>query len=325
MPRNASGTHNRLYDWTDDRDAGVLVLASRMDAEMDDMATSLSNSLAKDGQTTPTANLPMGGYKHTGAGDASARADYVPLGQVQDGKGIYGTTGGASVTYTLALNPTITAYVNGQTFRFKPAHTSVGASTLNIDTVGAKAIQDSSGRAIGAGDIKMGEIYQATYDSTLDAFRVLNLNTTGDAKLYMQLTNLNLGTGTSTAPAHAAWTILDNADGLWSTANSRIELSSAYHHMKCVLNFTAGASGAQTGVVRIAKNGVSNGGGTLPPTVWEAISNSSAVISEKSGALVVTDWINYASAPTYVMTFQNSGSTIMAFTANLKFVARTKR
>jgi hypothetical protein len=325
MPRNASGTHNRLYDWTDDRDAGVLVLASRMDAEMDDMATSLSNSLAKDGQTTPTANLPMGGYKHTEVGNASARAQYAALGQVQDGTGLYGTTGGASLTYTLALNPTVTAYANGQTFRFKPAHTSVGPSTLNVDTVGAKTIQASNGRAISAGDLKVNEIYEATYDSTLDVFRVQNLNTTGEAKLYMQLTGLALGAGTATAPAHAAWTILDNDDGLWSTANSRIELSSIYHHMEMVLNFTVSASGVQPGVARLAKNGILNTGSGNLPRVWEAEANSSNVISEKSGAVVVTDWLNYSSAPYYAITFQNSGATTMGFEANLKFVARTKR
>jgi hypothetical protein len=33
---------------------------------MTDFATAVTNSLAKNGETTPTANLPMGGFKLTG-------------------------------------------------------------------------------------------------------------------------------------------------------------------------------------------------------------------------------------------------------------------
>ena len=43
-----------------------------VNSEMDDIATALTNSLAKDGQTVPTANLPMGGYKLTGLAAGSA-------------------------------------------------------------------------------------------------------------------------------------------------------------------------------------------------------------------------------------------------------------
>jgi hypothetical protein len=43
----------------------------------------LTQSLAKDGQTVPTANIPMGGFKITGLGNGTATADAVALGQVQ--------------------------------------------------------------------------------------------------------------------------------------------------------------------------------------------------------------------------------------------------
>lgn len=69
MARNGSGTYSRavssyVYNTVIDQVA--------VNAEMDDIATALTASLAKDGQTVPTANLPMGGYKLTGLGAGSA-------------------------------------------------------------------------------------------------------------------------------------------------------------------------------------------------------------------------------------------------------------
>lgn len=46
-----------------------------MDAEFDGMATALSTALYRDGQAVPVANMPMGGYKLTGLGDATTATD----------------------------------------------------------------------------------------------------------------------------------------------------------------------------------------------------------------------------------------------------------
>lgn len=84
MPFNGSGTFNRVYDWTDDRDADVKILASRMDEEMDGFATGLTNCMTLDGQSTPTANLGMGGYKLTNLGTPTADADAATKEYVDD-------------------------------------------------------------------------------------------------------------------------------------------------------------------------------------------------------------------------------------------------
>lgn len=75
MAFNGSGTFNRLYNWVTDRNNGVKIQASRMDGEIDGIATGLSLCLLKDGQQTPTANIPMGGYKLTNLGDATNATD----------------------------------------------------------------------------------------------------------------------------------------------------------------------------------------------------------------------------------------------------------
>ena len=55
----SSGTFSRLYDWTDDRDGGVKIQASRMDSEMDGFATGLTTCILKDGSQTLTAVIPF--------------------------------------------------------------------------------------------------------------------------------------------------------------------------------------------------------------------------------------------------------------------------
>ncbi len=59
MARNGTGTFNRLFDWVNDRDAHVNILAARMDSEFDGMATALTQSIASDGQTPTSARIPF--------------------------------------------------------------------------------------------------------------------------------------------------------------------------------------------------------------------------------------------------------------------------
>ena len=51
---------------------GTIIDATRYNGLTNDVAAGISNTIAKDGQNTPIANLPMGGVRHTGAADAVA-------------------------------------------------------------------------------------------------------------------------------------------------------------------------------------------------------------------------------------------------------------
>ena len=59
MAYNSSGVFSRVHDFTDDRDNGIRIQASRMDAEMDGIATGLSTAITKDGTQTTTAKIPF--------------------------------------------------------------------------------------------------------------------------------------------------------------------------------------------------------------------------------------------------------------------------
>jgi hypothetical protein len=82
MARNGSGTYNRAVSpYT----AGTTITAATVNQEMDDIATALTGSMARDGQSPATANIPMGGFRITGLANAVANTDAAALGQVIDG------------------------------------------------------------------------------------------------------------------------------------------------------------------------------------------------------------------------------------------------
>ena len=79
-------------------------------------------------------------------------------------------TAGTGNDYTITAAETITTYATGQRFLIRADRANTGASTLNVDSVGATAIQryDSAGvlQDLVADEIQQGEIHQVTYDGT---------------------------------------------------------------------------------------------------------------------------------------------------------------
>jgi len=79
-------------------------------------------------------------------------------------------------TYAITLNPTPTAYAAGQTFVVNFTNANTGAATLNVNSLGAKAIQ-KNGTALASGNIGAGKSYVCYYDGT--AFQILGLTSSG--------------------------------------------------------------------------------------------------------------------------------------------------
>ena len=171
-----NGVNHGATVFEQDAAAGVNVVADRMDVCLQDIANGLTKAYCKDGQSTPTANLPMGTFKFTGLGAGSARTDSVNLGQIQDGAVLWGgASGGATPAYTISLTPPITAYVDGMTIQFGADKDSAGNDTLNVNGVGAKRIAVTTGAEyIGALDIKQYAVATVVWDAANDIWRLLN-------------------------------------------------------------------------------------------------------------------------------------------------------
>lgn len=151
MARNGSGTYARasasyVYNTIIDQVA--------VNAELDDIATALTNSLTKNGETTATANQPMGTYRHTGVGNGVARTDYAAMGQVQDGTLNWVDGGGTADAITATYSPAITALVDGQICCVRAtAANATTTPTFAPNGLTARTIVKTGGVALVAGDI----------------------------------------------------------------------------------------------------------------------------------------------------------------------------
>lgn len=165
MARDGSGTFTRDGVAAS---TGATISASNYNTDINGIASALTASIAKDGQTTPTANLPMGGYKHTGVASASgaSRTEYVSGGVAQDG-GVHwcGTAGGTGNAITLTPTPAITSYAAGQVFRFIAGSSNTSIVTVAVSGLSVKAVQKGGG-PLASGDIGIGKTYELLYNGT---------------------------------------------------------------------------------------------------------------------------------------------------------------
>jgi len=78
----------------------------------------------------------------------------------------YAVATGAANTYAVTLNPAPTAYVDGMAVAVKINVANTGASTININGLGAKSIKKANGNAVSSGNLKVGSIYTLRYNGT---------------------------------------------------------------------------------------------------------------------------------------------------------------
>lgn len=76
----------------------------------------------------------------------------------------YGVTAGSANTYTLTLSPALIAYAAGICVAVKIHVANTGASTLNVNGLGAKSILDSKGNVMTSGKLRLNGIYTLRYD-----------------------------------------------------------------------------------------------------------------------------------------------------------------
>jgi hypothetical protein len=164
MARNGSGTY--VLPAGNPVTTGTTISSTWANTTLSDMGAALTTSVSSDGQTTPTANLPMGGFVHTGVGSATVRTNYASAGQVQDGALTYlgSISGTNTITGVAAVG--LSAYTTGQVFTFISVGANTGAVTLNINGIGAKNIYKNGTLPLVNGDIASGAALHVVYDGT---------------------------------------------------------------------------------------------------------------------------------------------------------------
>jgi hypothetical protein len=198
MAFNGSGTFVRLYNWVTDRNNSVKILADRMDGEMDGFADGLTNCITKDGQTTPTANIPLGGFKITNLGNATTGSDalnrtsgdarYHPIGAttttdnaVARYDGTAGVTQNSGIIVDDSNNVTGVASItiNNTGLKIKDTNASHNLSivpgsnitadrTLTLTTGDADRIVTLGGNITTTGNLSMSGAFNITHTITAD-------------------------------------------------------------------------------------------------------------------------------------------------------------
>jgi hypothetical protein len=94
---------------------------------------------------------------------------------LQSGNTLYcASTSGSAVTYTCSMNPALGTYTAGMVLRWKPdVNGTGGATTLNIDSLGARTVQLPDGSNPTTADIVAGTLNHIWYDGT--TFRLMGM------------------------------------------------------------------------------------------------------------------------------------------------------
>lgn len=78
--------------------------------------------------------------------------------------------GGANA-FVLQGVPGVTSYLDGMEVLFKAANTVSGPTTINVNGIGVRAVNRTSGTALQAGDIAAGQIVSLRYSASADGFQ----------------------------------------------------------------------------------------------------------------------------------------------------------
>lgn len=106
------------------------------------------------------------------ANQTSIEANDTELDNLRKSEPFWLTSVSGTNTITATGNPTVSAYADGLAFNFSAAGANTGATTLNVDSVGAKKIKKFTGGSeeeLSANDIVNNQVVSVVYDSALDS------------------------------------------------------------------------------------------------------------------------------------------------------------
>lgn len=286
--------------------SGTVISSTAANALNSDLATGLSTAICKDGQTTVTANIPLGGFRITNLGAGTVASDAARLSQVQNSTTttLISITGTDTITGT--VSPTLTAYTAGQVFSFVVAATNTGAVTLNVDSIGVKSVTRTGAVALVAGDLVIGQIAIVEYDGTRfqlingNSFSNLNvsgtLGVTGATTLSSTLAVTGITTvaaGTAALPSIISTTGTSDT-GQWFPAADTVAWSTAGTERMRI---------GSTGIVGIGTTSDLGSGSKLN------IVNTAYILSARSSAAAVGRYIDFYVDSASTLGIVQGGST----------------
>ena len=156
------------------------------------------------------------GMPPSGVNDAAREVMAAVARYREDTDGV--NTSSGTDTITLSSSRTMTAYAQGDMYTFKAGGTNTGATTLNVDGLGAKDVQ-FNGTACTGGEIITDLMYTVVYDGT--QFQLMNAASYPAIDIEtLEVTNIKAKDGTASASiadstgifTHSTATIVSVAD-----------------------------------------------------------------------------------------------------------------
>ena len=117
------------------------------------------------------------------------------------------SSGSANALVVTVSSPQLVSYAAGLTLFVKVANTNTGASTINVNALGAKSITTPAIGALSAGDLIAGAVVQLTYDGTqfqlgsVGSFIALRATTLAVSGATTLSSNVTISGGTSITPS----------------------------------------------------------------------------------------------------------------------------
>ena len=178
MGFNGAGTFSRITpaysgstSWQQEEAGGFGKVAVRHDIHDQDIAAGLSNCITKDGQTTPTGNIPIGGNNLVNVGTGTSRSSLATIGEYQDGGRIWaGVIPNTGNSYTGTPTPAVSSYVEGMEVLCIPSHTNTASACFfSLSALPAYRISHKregiADPQINVGEIRSGEILHLIFSS----------------------------------------------------------------------------------------------------------------------------------------------------------------
>jgi hypothetical protein len=205
--------------------------------------------------------------------------------------GIYAADTGSADNYAIAPPQTITGYLAGQVFIFRAANANTGASTLDVDGQGTRAIVKHGTAALVANDIKAGQIVVVIYDST-----------TSNLEMVSQL-------GNSPAGGHDALTVGDAGHILTAqdlTSAPATESLSAHVELASTAELTAATADRVAALSNLAAQIQSNS--------WKYVADTGA--ADAYAITIVPTPPTYAAGQTFTFRAANANTGASTLAVN---------
>src|SRR3990167_4453302 len=175
MGWDGAGSYTRVHNFSADASSGIKILATRMDAEINDIASAIPIAWARNGQNVPTVDMPMGGRKFVNVGAPTSVGNFMRVREFIENVPIFMQDAESSADRISVSSQYFTsvsanqAPVDGTKIMVRVG-SNKSSAVMYVDGHSAN-VEYQDGNRIGAALVS-GGIYELTYSSVDTAWKL---------------------------------------------------------------------------------------------------------------------------------------------------------